>query len=181
MEDIERVVADERQIAKKVEIAARWLDERFAKAVEPVAICVLKGSAFFFCDLVRAMKTPVLTEFITLSSYGDGTCSTGAPKLVADLSSPVAGKDAIIVEDIIDSGNTLVLLKELLFERGAKSVTCVALFDKPARRQKDVKADFSCFETGDEFLVGYGLDYAQRYRTLPYVGVLKREVYAGKK
>lgn len=176
--DIEYVIASERDIAKKVKDAALWLDDRF-KGVEgtPIAICVLKGSAFFFCDLVRAMKTPVRLEFMTVSSYGKSTQSSGAPKIVTDLNEPIEGRDVILVEDIVDSGYTLESMRKLITGRGAKSFTVVTLFDKPARRRVNIKADYSCFETGDEFIVGYGLDYAQEYRNLPYVGVLKREIY----
>lgn len=143
----------------------------------PIAVAVLKGSAFFFCDLVRAMKTPVQVEFMTASSYGDGAVSSGTPKIKTNFSTPVEGRDVILVEDIIDSGRTLLALKELFKERGARSFTAVTLFDKPSRRVTPVQADFACFEVGDEFIVGYGLDYAQRYRNLPYAGILKREIY----
>ncbi len=145
--------------------------------VPPIAVAVLKGSAFFFCDLVRAMKTPVQVEFMTASSYGDGAVSSGTPKIKTNFSTPVEGRDVILVEDIIDSGRTLLALKELFKERGARSFTAVTLFDKPSRRVTPVQADFACFEVGDEFIVGYGLDYAQRYRNLPYAGILKREIY----
>lgn len=131
----------------------------------------------FFCDLVRAMETPVQIDFMTVSSYGTGSKSTGVPKIVMDLAASVEGRDVVLVEDIVDSGNTLVRMRDLIMGRGAKSFTVVSLFDKPSRRVVDVKADYSCFEIGDEFIVGYGLDYAQQYRTLPYVGILKRSVY----
>ncbi|MCH5161807.1 MAG: hypoxanthine phosphoribosyltransferase [Clostridiales bacterium] len=174
--DIQSIVITEDEIKQKVKAAAEWLDKRFA-GKDPVAISVLKGSVMFFCDLVRAMQTPVQIDFMTLSSYGSGSVSTGVPKIVMDLSTNVAGRDVILVEDIVDSGNSLVRMRDLLVGRGAASFTAVTMFDKPSRRQVDIKADYSCFEVGDEFIVGYGLDYAQRYRTLPYVGILKREIY----
>lgn len=174
--DIERIVLSEEQIAEKVKEAAKWLDDKF-KGTTPLAISVLKGSVMFFCDLVRAMQTPVQIDFMTVSSYGANTVSSGVPKIVMDLAASVTDRDVILVEDIVDSGNTLVRMRDLILGRGAKSFTVVTLFDKPARRQVDVKADYSCYEIGDEFIVGYGLDYAQQYRTLPYVGILKREVY----
>ena len=176
--DLESVVLSEEQIAEKVKEAAAWLDERF-KGVDtpPLAISVLKGSVFFFCDVVRAMQTPVQLDFMTVSSYGSSTESSGMPKIVMDLAASVQGRDVILVEDIVDSGHTLVRLRDLILGRGAKSFTVVTLFDKPARRKVPVKADFSCFEVGDEFIVGYGLDYAQQYRSLPYIGVLKRGIY----
>ncbi|MDE6075885.1 MAG: hypoxanthine phosphoribosyltransferase [Clostridia bacterium] len=179
--DLESVVLSEEQIAEKVKEAAAWLDERF-KGVDtpPLAISVLKGSVFFFCDVVRAMQTPVQLDFMTVSSYGNSSESSGMPKIVMDLAASVQGRDVILVEDIVDSGHTLVRMRDLISGRGAKSFTVVTLFDKPARRKVPVKADFSCFEVGDEFIVGYGLDYAQQYRSLPYIGVLKREIYEKK-
>ncbi len=174
--DLESIVLTEEQIRQKVHDAAKWLDERF-EGKKPLAISVLKGSVMFFCDLVRAMETPVQIDFMTISSYGKSSQSSGMPKIVMDLAASVEGRDVILVEDIIDSGHTLVKLRDLILGRGANSFTVVALFDKPARRQVPVKADYSCYEVGDEFIVGYGLDYAQQYRTLPYIGILKREIY----
>lgn len=174
--DLERIVLTKEQIAEKVADAATWLDKKFS-GTKPLAISVLKGSVMFFCDLVRAMQTPVQIDFMTVSSYGSSSESSGMPKIVMDLAASVKDRDVILVEDIIDSGNTLMRMRELLMGRGAKSFTVVALFDKPSRRTVPVKADYSCFEIGNEFIVGYGLDYAQQYRTLPYVGILKREIY----
>ena len=174
--DLESVVLTEAEIAQKVKRAAAWLDEKFA-GTTPLAISVLKGSVMFFCDLVRAMQTPVQLDFMTVSSYGSSSESSGMPKIVMDLAASVKDRDVILVEDIVDSGNTLVRMRDLLTGRGARSFTVVALFDKPSRRKVPVKADYSCFEIGDEFIVGYGLDYAQQYRNLPYVGILKREIY----
>lgn len=177
--DIERIVFTQDEIAAKIKEAAAWLDAKLEGSV-PLAISVLKGSVVFFCDLVRAMKTPVQFDFMTVSSYGSGTESSGVPRIVMDLSESVRGRDVILVEDIVDSGNTLVTMRDLILGRGAKSFTVVALFNKEARRQVDIHADYACFEIGDEFIVGYGLDYDQRYRNLPYVGVLKRSVYEKK-
>ena len=179
--DLESLVLSEEQIAEKVKEAAAWLDEKFKNTdTPPLAISVLKGSVFFFCDVVRAMKTPVQLDFMTVSSYGNSAESSGMPKIVMDLAASVQGRDVILVEDIVDSGHTLVRMRDLITGRGAKSFTVVTLFDKPARRKVPIKADFSCFEIGDEFIVGYGLDYAQKYRSLPYIGVLKREIYEKK-
>ena len=174
--DIESVYLSEEQIREQVIKAAAYLDEKF-EGKQPIAVSVLKGSVMFFCDLLRAMKTPVQMDFMTISSYGSSTKSSGVPKIVMDLALTVEGRDVLLVEDIVDSGNTLKRLKDLFLGRGAKSFTIVTLLDKPARRKVDIKADYSCFEVEDEFLVGYGLDYAQQYRTLPYIGILKREVY----
>ena len=180
-ENLERILLNEEQIAAKVKEAAAWLDEKFKNCTTPpLAISVLKGSVFFFCDVVRAMQTPVQLDFMTVSSYGNSTESSGVPKIVMDLAASVQGRDVILVEDIVDSGNTIVRMRDLIVGRGAKSFTVVTLFDKPARRVIPVKADFSCFEVGDEFIVGYGLDYAQQYRSFPYIGILKREVYEKK-
>ena len=176
--DLESIVLTREQIAQKVKEAASWLDEKF-KDSKPLAISVLKGSVFFFCDLLREMKTPVQLDFMTVSSYGSKAQSSGMPKIVMDLAASVEGRDVILVEDIVDSGHTLVRMRDLIMGRGAKSFTTVALFDKPSRRQVDIKADYSCFEIADEFIVGYGLDYAQQYRNLPYVGILRRSIYGG--
>ena len=179
--DLESIVLSEETIAQKVKEAAAWLDERFKnESTPPLAISVLKGSVFFFCDVVRAMQTPVQLDFMTVSSYGNSSESSGVPKIVMDLAASVQGRDVILIEDIVDSGHTLVRMKDLILGRGAKSFTVVTLFDKPARRKLPIRADFSCFEIGDEFIVGYGLDYAQQYRNLPYVGILKREIYEKK-
>lgn len=179
--DLESIVLTEEQLAAKVREAAAWLDNKFKNATTPpLAISVLKGSVFFFCDVVRAMNTPVQIDFMTVSSYGNSSASSGIPKIVMDLAASVDGRDVILIEDIVDSGHSLSKMKDLIGGRGAKSFTVVALFDKPARRVVPIKADFACFEVGDEFIVGYGLDYAQQYRSLPYVGILKREVYEKK-
>ena len=174
--DVERILFTEEELACGVKKAAAWLDERY-KGTTPLAVSVLKGSVIFFCDLVRAMKTPVQMDFMTMTSYGSSSSSSGMPKIVMDLAAPVEGRDVLLVEDIVDSGHTLVKMRQLLEGRGAKSFTVVTLLDKPSRRVVDVKADYSCFEVGNEFIVGYGLDYAQQYRNLPYVGILKRSVY----
>ena len=177
-QDLEKIVLTEQEIARHVKEAAAWLDEKFKNVdAPPLAISILKGSVFFFCDVVRAMKTPVQLDFMTVSSYGNHTKSSGVPKIVTDLAASVDGRDVILIEDIVDSGYTLASMRNLIVGRGAKSFTVVTLFDKPSRRQVPIEADFSCFEIGDEFIVGYGLDYAQQYRNLPYIGVLKREIY----
>lgn len=174
--DLESIVLTEEQIQAKVNDAANWLEQRLDGSV-PLVISVLKGAVFFFCDLVRAMKNPVELDFMTVSSYGSGSVSSGMPKIVMDLATSVKDRDVVLVEDIIDSGHTMSCIRDLIMGRGAKSFTIVALFDKPSRRTVPIEADYSCFTIGNEFLVGYGLDYAQRYRNLPYVGILKREIY----
>ena len=175
-EDCERVILTEEEIAGRVKEAAAWLDERF-RGTTPVAVCNLKGSAMFFCDLVRAMQTDVELDFMAVSSYGNDTIAAGRPKIKTHLFSSVAGRDVILAEDIVDTGRTLVTLRNFFEERGAKSLTVVTLLDKPSRRKVNVSADFTCFTIEDAFIVGYGLDYAEKYRNLPYIAILKREIY----
>ena len=176
--DIEKIILNKKQIDAKVKEAAAWLDGKFKGATTPpLAISVLRGSVFFACDVVRAMKTSVQLDFMRVSSYGSSTESSGEPRIVMDLSDSVEGRDVILIEDIIDSGYTLHRMRDLILGRGAKSLTVIALLDKPARRKLAEKADFACFEVEDEFVVGYGLDYDEQYRDLPFVGILKRRVY----
>ncbi len=135
-------------------------------------ICILKGSVFFTCELAKRITVPVTLDFMSVSSYGDGTKSSGVVKLVKDLDEPLEGKNVIVIEDIIDSGRTLSYLLENLGSRNPRSLRLCALLDKPDRRVTDVKVDYTGFEIPDEFVVGYGLDYAQQYRNLPYIGVI---------
>ena len=174
--DCERILISEEELAAKVKEAGRWLTEKF-RGKNPVAVCNLKGSSVFFSDLLRATEVDLEMDFMAVGSYGSETISAGRPKITRDLFSSVEGKDVILVEDIVDTGRTLITLREFFKERGAKSVTVVALLDKPSRRVVDSKADYTCFEVGDYFIVGYGLDYAERYRNLPYIAVLKESVY----
>ena len=139
-------------------------------------IGILKGSVFFMCELAKRMKSPVTMDFMSVSSYGDGTKSSGIVKLNKDLDESIEGKDVIIVEDILDSGRTLSYLVKLLGERKPASLEVVTLLDKPDRRVVEgVDVDYCCFNIPDEFVVGYGLDYAQKYRNLPYIGVVEFE------
>ena len=133
-------------------------------------ICILKGASFFACELAKRITVPVNIECMKVSSYGGGTVSSGQVSIKMDVSESIAGKDVLIVEDIIDSGNTLNLLPKILMERGPKSIRLCALLDKPDRREVDVKMDYVGFRIPDKFVVGYGLDYDQRYRNLPYIG-----------
>ena len=133
-------------------------------------ICILKGASFFACELAKRITVPVNIDFMKVSSYGGGTVSSGQVSIKMDVSESIAGKDVLIVEDIIDSGNTLNLLPKILMERGPKSIILCALLDKPDRREVDVKMNYVGFRIPDKFVVGYGLDYDQRYRNLPYIG-----------
>lgn len=136
-------------------------------------LCILKGSVFFCCELAKRLTIPVTLDFMSVSSYGNGTETSGQIQIKKELDESVEGVDCLIVEDIIDSGNTLAWMKEQLFRRGPASLRLCALLDKPARREVEVTVDYIGFEIPDEFVVGYGLDYAQKYRNLPYVGRLE--------
>ena len=175
-EDVEYVLLTSEQIAKRVKELGKLLDEKYAGRA-PLAVCILRGSSVFFADLIRETTLPLTTDFMRVSSYGSGTKSSGEIRVLADLSEDIKDREILLVEDIIDSGNTLFKLKKLLLERGAKEVFILTLLDKPARREADISADLVGFTIADEFVIGYGLDYAEKYRNLPYVGVLKRSVY----
>lgn len=173
--DVEYVMLSERKIARRVKELASQMDKLYGGR-KPVVVCILKGSVLFFTDLIRHMKTPLTIDFMSVSSYGNGTTS-GELKIKQDLSTDITGRDVLIVEDIIDSGNTLYNLKKLLNSRSPASVNIVTLLDKPARREVPMEPEYKGFVIEDEFVIGYGLDYAEEYRNLPYVGVLKRSVY----
>ena len=173
--NVEYVMLSERKIAKRVKELAAQMDKLYGGR-KPVVVCILKGSVLFFTDLIRHMKTPLTIDFMAVSSYGSGTTS-GELKIKQDLSTDITGRDVLIVEDIIDSGNTLYNLKKLLNSRSPASVNIVTLLDKPARREVPMEPEYTGFVIEDEFVIGYGLDYDEEYRNLPYVGVLKRSVY----
>lgn len=175
-QNVEYVMISKEQIENRVKELAAQLDKLY-EGRKPVIVCVLKGSVLFFTDLIRNMKTDVCLDFMRVSSYGSGTKSTGEIVVKQDLSEDIKGRDVLIVEDIIDSGNTLYNLKKLLISRAPASVNIVTLLDKPARREAPIEPEYTGFVIEDEFVIGYGLDYAEDYRNLPYVGVLKRSVY----
>ena len=163
---------------EEVDARIRELGEKISKEYEGKQIhliCVLKGGVFFMCELAKRITVPVSMDFMCVGSYGDGTKSSGVVKIVKDLDQPLIGKDVLIVEDIIDSGSTLSYLIEILKGRNPNSIRLCTLLDKPERRVKDVKVDYCCFNIPDEFVVGYGLDYAQKYRNLPFIGVVELE------
>lgn len=174
--DILKVLVTEKEIAKRVNELGEQLFDEFADK-NPIFVGVLKGCFVFMADLVRATQIKSELEFIGLSSYNSGTASSGVVEITRDLQKDITGRHVIVVEDILDSGNTLSFLKKLLEAKGAASVTIVTLLDKPSRREKAVTADYAGFIVPDEFVVGYGLDYDQEYRNVPYIGVLKPEVY----
>ena len=169
-QDILKVLLTEEQIKARVQEMGDQLYDAFQNK-NPMFVGVLNGCFIFMADLVRA------TQLIGVSSYNNATKSSGVVQITRDLQRDISGRDIIVVEDILDSGNTLYFLTEYLKTKGAASVTIATLLDKPARREKPIKADYAGFEVPDEFVVGYGLDYAQQYRNIPYIGVLKPEVY----
>ena len=175
-EDIEKILIGEDEIKARVAEAGAKISRDFA-GKDPIFVGVLKGCFIFMADLMRYVDIQCSMDFMAVSSYS-GTSSTGAVKLNQDLSEDIEGRHLIIVEDILDSGVTLSYLKNYLMVRKPASISIVTLMDKPARRKADVYADYSCFEVPDAFVVGYGLDYNERYRNLPYIGVLKPEIYS---
>lgn len=175
-QNVERIMIGEETIFARVKELAGQLDKLY-EGRKPVVVCILKGSFMFFADLVRNMKTETEIDFMSVSSYGGGTVSTRELKIKKDLVADIKGRDVLIVEDIIDSGNTLYNLKKLLIGRAPASVNIVTLLDKPERREVPMEPDYKGFVIEDEFVVGYGLDYAEDYRNLPYIGILKRSVY----
>ena len=176
-QDILKVLFTEEEIRERVEALGRELFESF-RDKEPLFVGVLNGCFMFMADLVRASGLRSEVEFIGLSSYQSGTRTSGVVQITRDMQRDISGRDLIIVEDILDSGNTLAFLSNYLKSKGANSITIATLLDKPSRRQKAITADYVGFVVPDEFVVGYGLDYAQVYRNLPYIGVLKPEVYS---
>jgi hypoxanthine phosphoribosyltransferase len=174
--NVEYVMLTEQQIKRRIKSVAKQLDKLY-EGRKPVVICILKGSSVFFSDLIRNMKTTMTIDFMSVSSYGSGTKSTGELKIRTDLTTDIENRDVLIVEDIIDSGNTLYHLKKMLNGRSPASVNIVTLLDKPQRREVPIEPEYTCFVIEDEFVIGYGLDYDEEYRNLPYVGVLKRSVY----
>ena len=175
--DVESIYASEEDIQKRVQALGAQITRDYAGR-EPLFVGVLKGCFVFMADLVRACELKCTVDFMVVSSYGAGTASTGAVKIEKDLSQNIEGRDVIIVEDILDSGNTLSYLTDYMKARKPASIRIVTLMDKPERRVADVKADYIGFTIPDAFVVGYGLDYDQRYRNLPYIGLLKPEVYS---
>lgn len=166
------VLISEADVDKRIaEIGAQISKDYEGKQVH--LICILKGSVYFTCELAKRISVPVTMDFMSVSSYGDGTSSSGVVKIAKDLDETIEGKEVIVIEDIIDSGRTLSYLLEILQRRNPNSMRLCTLLDKPDRRVKDVKVDYVGFEIPDEFVVGYGLDYAQKYRNLPYIGIVE--------
>lgn len=175
--DIKKILFTEEQLLGKVKELGQQITEDY-RGRNPLVICVLKGAFIFMSDLVKHIHVPIEIDFMAVSSYGASTKSSGVVKIIKDLDVSVEGRDVIIVEDIIDSGLTLSYLIDVLERRNAHSVAVVTLLDKPDRRSAPLEVEYKGFILPDEFVVGYGLDYAEKYRNLPYVGVLKPEIYS---
>ena len=177
-QDIQEILFSEEQLKTRVAEIAREI-ERDYQGKEVMLISVLRGSFIFMADLCRAIDLPCTLDFMSVSSYGSGTTSSGQVQITKDLSGDISGKHILVVEDILDSGNTLSYLLKLLEQRKPASIRLCTLLDKPERRVKPVEVHYSGFTIPDAFVVGYGLDYAEHYRNLPYIGILKPEVYGG--
>ena len=175
--DIEEEWFDEDQIQDAVKDVGYAISKDY-EGKNLLLVGILKGCFVFMADLVRTINIPCAIDFMHVSSYGSGTESSGAVKIIKDLDLPLQNYDVLIVEDILDSGNTLNYVKDILSRRNPKSLKICTMFDKPSRRHVDIQADYVGYEIADEFIVGYGLDYDERYRNIPYVGVLKPEVYS---
>lgn len=175
-EDMEYILLDRERIAKRVEELGAQITRDYA-GESPLFVCILKGSICFFADLIRAVDLPAEIEFMKASSYGSATVSSGQVRVVSELDDKIRDRHVILVEDIIDSGRTIAYVKQDMLSKGVKSLKVASLLDKPSRRVADVTPDYTGFEVPDEFVVGYGLDYNQKYRNYPEIGVLKREIY----
>ncbi len=172
-EKIKVLLSEEEVDAKIKEIGEQISKDYAGKQVH--LVCVLKGGSFFMCELAKRISVPVSLDFMSVSSYGSETKSSGVVRIVKDLDEPLKGKNVIVIEDIVDSGRTLSYLLEMLKDRGPESLRLCTLLDKPDRRVVDVNVDYTGFQIPDEFVVGYGLDYDQRYRNLPYIGIVEFE------
>ena len=175
-ENFEKILISKEELSLKIKELANRLSEDY-KGLNPLFICILKGSVYFTTDLLRELSIPCEMEFMAVSSYGADTKSSGEVKLVKDLNVAIHDRHVIIVEDIVDSGNTLSYLKRLLMQRNPASVKICTLLDKPERRKVELEPDYKCFIIPDEFVVGYGLDYDEKFRNIPEVCILKRSVY----
>lgn len=177
-DDIDRVLISQSELQDIVKRLGTQISEDY-KDKDLLLVSVLKGSVIFMADLMRSIQIPCNIDFMAVSSYGNGTKSSGVVKIIKDLDSSIEGKDLLIVEDILDSGRTLNYIKGILQARSPSSIKICTLFDKPERREVDLYADYIGSEVPNEFIVGYGLDYSEYYRNLPYIGVLKESVYNG--
>lgn len=175
--DIDRILFDEQQLARRVAELGAQISADYA-GKEPLIIGVLKGSVLFMTDLLRCVTVPCRIDFLCVSSYGDATKSSGTVHIIKDIGEEkLRGQDVLIVEDVVDSGLTMATLKQILLSRKPASLKICSLMDKPKCRKTELRVDYAGFTAPDEFLVGYGLDYAEKYRNLPYIGVLRPEIH----
>ena len=177
-QDLERILVTREEIVQKVSELGRKITKDY-EGKSPVMVCILKGACVFFTDLIREIELPLTTDFMAISSYGSATKTSGVVRILKDLDKDILDRDVIIVEDIVDTGITLNYLIKILIQRGAASLKIAALLDKKARRKvPDLKVDYVCFDIPDAYVVGYGLDYDQKYRNLPDIGVLAPRIYS---
>lgn len=177
--DVERILLSQEQIQEKIKQLGNQITEDYKDKDNVLLVGVLKGAFIFMADLIRNINLPLHVDFMAVSSYGASTESSGVVRILKDLEHDIEGKNLLIIEDIIDSGLTLSYMYDILKSRKPKSIKICALLDKPSRRKVDIKVDYLGFEIPDYFVVGYGLDYGEKYRNLPYICVLKPEVYGG--
>ncbi len=175
--DLESILITREEIRQAIQTLGETITREYA-GKEPVMICILKGAALFFSDLIREIDLPLKTEFMAISSYGSATKTSGVVRILKDLDRDILGQDVLIVEDIVDTGLTLSYLTRALSDRSPASIKIVTLLDKPARRGVELKPDYCCFTIPDAFVVGYGLDYDEKYRNLPDIGVLHPRIYS---
>jgi hypoxanthine phosphoribosyltransferase len=177
-QDIDRVLIDETQLQERIQTLAAEIRQAYKDEDDLLLICVLKGAFIFLADLSRALQRPHHLDFMGVSSYGAGTASSGAVQIIMDLRQDIAGRNVLIIEDIIDSGHTLAYMRRILLARSPASLRICTLLSKPSRREVDVPVAFTGFDIPDEFVVGYGLDFDELYRNLPIIAVLKPEMFA---
>lgn len=175
--DLTKVLITKEEITGAIKKLAKELTEEY-RGKDLVCVCILKGAVMFFTDLLRELDIPLSIDFMAISSYGSSTKTSGVVRILKDLDHDVLNKDVLVVEDIVDSGLTLSYIKQTLDQRGARSVKLATLLDKPSRRRNDLQVDYACFQIPNEFVVGYGLDYAEQYRNLPDIGVLDPSIYS---
>ncbi len=174
--DMSKILFDEETIQKRIKELGKEITKDY-EGKKPVIICILRGAVIFMTDLVRAIDLPVEIDFFSISSYGNSTKSSGIVKIRKDIDTDISGRDVIVVEDIVDSGLSLEYIYEYLKHHNVKSAKVCVLLDKPKAHKVDIKIDYRGFDVGNEFVVGYGLDYGEIYRNIPYIGILKEEIY----
>ncbi len=175
--DLEKIIISENEIKMRVGELARKIDTEYAEK-NPVIVCILRGAIFFATDLMKSISIPLEVDFMSLSSYGDSTKSSGVVKIKKDIDTDITKRHVIIVEDIVDTGLTLKYINDYFKQHNPASIKICTLLDKPNAHKTDLKIDYVGFDVGNEFVVGYGLDFAQKYRNLPFIGILKKEIYS---